>query len=381
MQNIFAFKQCQQANFNIAKDLIKVQFSPDLNSMEPQNADELKEKKKVALELFENNYLDKDIPASKVSSSELLEAAQGAVDFYYKQAKKDMDFLRKTMVKSAEDIHNTYLLLLLLLVEIAELEEADIEEKKQKALKKNLTVDLTSLTYSSNKIIMMIKQHKELQIEALRNKVDWSGQRDLLKQVYKELSKTAEFLKYTEGKEHSFEEDKDFVLSIVKNFIFKNELIKSFLEEDDLNWGENHSIVKSMVLKTIKSITPEDETFELMALASNWEDDKIFFIDIFDLTIEKDREYEELIAGKTKNWDIERVAALDKVILKMALNEMLNFPSIPIKVTINEYIEISKNYSTPKSRQFINGILDVVADELQSEGKIRKSGRGLIDNK
>ncbi len=215
MQNIFAFKQCQQANFNIAKDLIKVQFSPDLNSMEPQNADELKEKKKVALELFENNYLDKDIPASKVSSSELLEAAQGAVDFYYKQAKKDMDFLRKTMVKSAEDIHNTYLLLLLLLVEIAELEEADIEEKKQKALKKNLTVDLTSLTYSSNKIIMMIKQHKELQIEALRNKVDWSGQRDLLKQVYKELSKTAEFLKYTEGKEHSFEEDKDFVLDVV----------------------------------------------------------------------------------------------------------------------------------------------------------------------
>lgn len=234
---------------------------------------------------------------------------------------------------------------------------------------------------SSNKIIEKLKNHKDLQVEAIRNKVDWGGNRDHLKQWYKELLKEGDFQDHAKKKEHTYEEDKDFVQWLIKNFIFKNELIKSFLEEDDLNWGEDKSIVKSMVLKTIKPLTTEDDKIELVALASNWEDDKVFFIDIFDLTIKKDREYENLIAGKTKNWDIERVAALDKVILKMALNEMLNFSSIPVKVTINEYIEISKNYSTPKSRQFINGILDVVADELQNEGKIRKSGRGLIDNK
>ncbi len=381
MQNIFAFKQCQQANYNLAKDLIKEQFSPDLNSMEPQNIEELTAKKLVVFDLFEKFYLDKVVNNTEGTSSELLEAAQGAIDNFYNQSKKDLDFLRKTMIKSAENIYNTYLLLLLLISELAEIEESETEDKKQKAAKKKITYIEEALPYSSNKVVDKIKNNKELQVEALRNKVDWAGKRDVLKQWYKELIKEVEFQEYKGRSEHTFEEDKDFVLTVVKNFIFKNDLIKSFLEEDDLNWGEDKSIVKSMVLKTIKSMTPDEGKFELMALASNWEDDRIFFEDIFDLTIKRDREYEDLIAGKTKNWDIERVAALDKVILKMALNEMLNFPSIPVKVTINEYIEISKNYSTPKSRQFINGILDVVADELQNEGKIRKSGRGLIDNK
>lgn len=381
MQNIFAFKHCQQANLNIAKDFIKEQFAPDLNSMEPQDLEDLNDKKQLSLELFEKYYPVKVISSKKEFSEQVVETTQNSIDLFYKQTKKDLDFLRRTMVKSAENIYNIYLLLLLLIIELADIEEADIEEKKEKAQKKNIPFEQNSFSFSSNSIIAKIKKHKELQLEALRNKVDWAGKRDLLKQLYKELNKETEFQGYRDKTDHTFEEDKDFILELVKKFIFKNELIKAFLEEDDLNWGENKSIVKSMVLKTIKSITPEVDNFELMALASNWEDDKEFFIDIFDLTIEKDKEYEELIAGKTKNWDIERVAALDKVILKMALNEMLNFPSIPVKVTINEYIEISKNYSTPKSRQFINGILDVVADELQNEGKIKKSGRGLIDNK
>jgi len=381
MQNIFAFKHCQQANLNIAKEVVKEQYAPDLNSMLPQNIEELNAKKQVALELFEKNYLEKIVAADKEASAQEVETAQNAIDLFYKQSKKDLDFLRRSMVNSAENIYNIYLLLLLSLTELAELEGSDVEDKKQKAIKKNAVFNISTLPFSSNTVVEKVKRHKDLQLEAIRNKVDWGGKRDILKQWYKELQKEPVFQDYSNKTESTFEEDKEFVLSLIKNFIFKNDLIKSFLEEDDLNWEENKSIVKSMVMKTIKGMTEEKEGFELMALASNWEDDKIFFIDIFDQTIEKDREYEDLIAGKTKNWDIERVAALDKVILKMALNEMLNFPSIPVKVTINEYIEISKNYSTPKSRQFINGILDVVADELQSEGKIRKSGRGLIDNK
>ena len=150
-----------------------------------------------------------------------------------------------------------------------------------------------------------------------------------------------------------------------------------------MNWSENKSIVRSLSTKVIKTITgTEDEADEILPeLALNWEEDKEFFQDIYNFTIASEKEYSELIANTTKNWDVERIALTDRVILIMALSEMVNFSSIPTKVSINEYIDISKTYSTPKSKQFVNGLLDTLSKELTENGKIRKSGRGLIDNK
>ena len=121
--------------------------------------------------------------------------------------------------------------------------------------------------------------------------------------------------------------------------------------------------------------------FELQELSYNWEDDKSFFVKLYENTNQVEPRYEALIAKKTKNWEIDRIAITDKIILDMAIAEMINFQSIPVKVTINEYIEVAKKYSTPKSKLFINGVLDVIAEELKSNGDIKKSGRGLIDNK
>ncbi|EMR02237.1 transcription antitermination factor NusB [Cesiribacter andamanensis] len=120
---------------------------------------------------------------------------------------------------------------------------------------------------------------------------------------------------------------------------------------------------------------------ELAVLSVNWEDDREFFVDLYRLSLANEQQYEELISTKSKNWDVERLALTDKIIMMMALCEMINFASIPVKVTINEYIELSKRYSTPKSKIFVNGLLDVLSAELQEKGIIRKSGRGLIDNK
>lgn len=133
----------------------------------------------------------------------------------------------------------------------------------------------------------------------------------------------------------------------------------------------------------MKTITgTEEESDEILPdLALNWEEDKEFFQEIYNLTVASEKEYSELIATTTKNWDVERIALTDRVILIMALSEMVNFSSIPTKVSINEYIDISKTYSTPKSKQFVNGLLDTLSKELTESGKIRKSGRGLIDNK
>ena len=131
--------------------------------------------------------------------------------------------------------------------------------------------------------------------------------------------------------------------------------------------------------KTLKSI--DNDGVELAPLSYQWEDDKQFFTEIFDATIEKESWTEKLVSEHADNWEMDRIAQVDMILLKMAVTEMINFPSIPVKVTINEYIELSKKYSTPKSKKFINGILDVLANHLTSNGTIKKSGRGLIDNK
>jgi N utilization substance protein B len=134
-----------------------------------------------------------------------------------------------------------------------------------------------------------------------------------------------------------------------------------------------------MVLKTIKN-TEGDSAVSMATLSKNWDDDRSFFVDCYQLTLEEEKKYDEFIGSHLRNWDFERVALVDKVILSMALSEMFNCTSIPVKVTINEYVELAKTYSTPKSREFVNGILDVLSKELSEKGLIRKSGRGLLDN-
>jgi N utilization substance protein B len=135
-----------------------------------------------------------------------------------------------------------------------------------------------------------------------------------------------------------------------------------------------------MVSKTLKSATEPDGVL-LVPLTDDWEEDRYFMEELFEQTVTYNDEYEGYIAEPLKNWDVERLSAMDYLILKMSVSEMINFPGIPVKVTINEAIEIAKEYSTPKSGKFVNGILDTLSKNLIKEGKIRKSGRGLLDNK
>lgn len=150
-----------------------------------------------------------------------------------------------------------------------------------------------------------------------------------------------------------------------------------FFEEKDLNWNLNKDVVKSMSTKTFKIEALED--LSLQPLALQWEDDKSFFEDLYEFTIDSDKDLNGWVEAQTKNWESDRLAMTDFILLKMAIAEMIKFPSIPVKVSINEYIELAKNYSTPKSGQFINGILDEISIRLMSEKIIQKSGRGLID--
>jgi N utilization substance protein B len=205
-----------------------------------------------------------------------------------------------------------------------------------------------------------------------------------IKEWFREYIKPAEdYQHYLTIAAPSLEEDFEIADELLKKIIFKNEVILTFFTEKDLNWTENKSVVRSLAAKVLKnsSLADTTKTEPLPEIAMNWEEDKEFFENIFNFTIANDVSSKVLISEKTKNWDIERLAFTDKVIISMALAEMIHFPSIPVKVTINEYIDISKTYSTPKSKQFVNGLLDVLAKELTEKGLIRKSGRGLLDNK
>jgi N utilization substance protein B len=196
-----------------------------------------------------------------------------------------------------------------------------------------------------------------------------------------EIKNDTEFQSYLAAPAGSYAEDQELLKYLYKTFVFKGEALPNYLDEDDQNWEENRSVVKNLVVKTLKMMDEAaDENLELMSLSANWVDDKEFAETLYKQTLAEDEQYEKLIAESVQNWDVERVALTDKILLKMALCEMHLFRGIPVKVTINEYIEISKMYSTPKSKQFVNGILDKLAQDLTASGAIRKSGRGLLDN-
>ena len=237
---------------------------------------------------------------------------------------------------------------------------------------------------ANNQVLKRLRESPEYQTALSLNAVSLDELQLEIKEWFREYIKPAEdYQRYLSIAAPSLEEDFEIADELLKKIIFKNEVILTFFTEKDLNWTENKSVVRSLAAKVLKNASLSDttKTEPLPEIAMNWEEDKEFFENIFNFTIANDVSSKVLISEKTKNWDIERLAFTDKVIISMALAEMIHFPSIPVKVTINEYIDISKTYSTPKSKQFVNGLLDVLAKELTEKGLIRKSGRGLLDNK
>ncbi len=365
MQTVFAFRQSRLANYGIAVQDIEEAFSPDLNSMEIQDPVALKAQGKEALEIFRKHYRQEGFTCTTGSEERINEVVTSAVRQYHDQNRKDYRHFKKNMVTEVDRIYDRYLSILQLLKNFTELAGEDVKRDHSNLLE--------------NPFLKELKENEQLDVTILRKNIQWDTGlvRDWFKSI---VRKDPEYLAYSGQSNPDSDAHLKYANHLVKDIIFKNEVIETWLEEHDLNWAEDKSIVKSLATKTIK-VFAEEGKLQLQDISYNWEDDKVFFQDLFEQTAEVESEYESLIAGKTQNWDIERIAMTDRIALEMAIAEMINFPSIPVKVTINEYIELVKKYSTPKSKQFINGVLDVIAEELLHEGVIKKSGRGLIDNK
>lgn len=381
MQTLFAFGQCLEANYNIGLAEIDAAFQPDLNSMDAPDHELLDANKKQGKRVLEHKVRGAELNESEAISKEAEAAANNAYKNYLLNHKKDYDHFARQMVLDAESLVDRFLEVISLMIAWSDYSKVEAGKKAKLSPERLLTGDFN---LSKNAVVNFFRESSKVQVALVKKDISWENDEDSIKSWFKDVVKKDDaYDKYRRIANPSFDDDKNIVDHLIKQLIFKNEMILSMFEAKDIFWVENKAIVRSLVTRSIRDLDAQSipKEFRLPDFSNNWEEDKVFFNLVFEATVENDREYSEMIAAKTKNWEVDRLAITDQIILKMAIAELLNFQSIPVKVTINEYIELSKNYSTPKSKQFVNGILDVISDDLKESGKLKKSGRGLLDNK
>jgi N utilization substance protein B len=377
MQALYALKQSSIANYHNALGSMDEVFAPNLLAEEKQDLKLLNEKKSKAVACLENFFKTKSEQCQE--TDDIRKAVNQAIVAYRNQVEKDKRHFASMLASEIDGIFENYILVLSFLSELADYTITENEDEKSKHTRTS-NAPILELKFNDNKVISQIRKNKEYISNTNRGNLVWD--KDLVRKVFRQTLKLdKDFKDYLIKKDSGYADDKELILHIVKDIIFKDEAVQAVFEEKDIKWQENKAIVKSMVLKTLKSIEPKDTEIKLLAISANWDEDRIFYEDLYKKTVDREEEYEDFVSQKIENWDIERLAAIDRIILVLAISEMVHFPSIPVKVSINEYIELSKQYSTPKSKQFINGILDKLAEDLTRKGMIRKSGRGLIDNK
>jgi len=281
----------------------------------------------------------------------------------------------KELIFSIEKSYDLYHLILLLLVDISNyaVQRTDIARSKYFPTDEEAN---PNTRFINNRIITRISDSRKFVQYLETRKIGWSNEEELIKSLYRNLLEWNVYQEYMNIPEDSFNQDKKFIGRMVAELILPNEYLQQVLEEQSIYWNDDLEFIGSMVIKTL-SRWKENGEIPILSMFSN-EDDRLYVIDLFRKTVLHADEYQDLIKKFSENWDFERLAVMDILIMQMAISEAIHFPSIPAKVTLNEYIEISKYYSTEKSSYFINGILDKIFLLLRTDEKIKKTGRGLI---
>ncbi|MCD6090564.1 MAG: transcription antitermination protein NusB [Bacteroidales bacterium] len=290
----------------------------------------------------------------------------------------------KQLLKHFEKVYDLFIYQLSLLVEIRAFAEERMDEAKKKYYPTKEELNPVE-KFIRNPFLMQLAENKELEKKTDALHINWKFEKELVRKLYNQIRETETYNNYLTDTESSYKADKLVIEKLFDEVIIPNETLHYYFEEINLNWTDDYFLVAQLVLMTISSY--KGSWSENRALPTLFKDeldvdggqDLIFARELFKKTIYFSDEFLEIIKPKIVNWEIDRVALMDLLILKMALVELTEMDSIPVKVTMNEYIEISKYFSTPKSKIFINGILDNLILELKSSGRIKKAGRGLIE--
>ena len=299
--------------------------------------------------------------------------------FYAFFQSNNEDVLRgeKELFHSIEKIYDLYIFILMLIPSLKRQASIQIEEAKRSAFLRQ-DIHILKTGFVNNQLIDLLEQSKVLQKISADRKINWEGdvENDLTKKIFKEIYSTDNYKNLLDNQSPSFNDDKDALVQLYKKEICNQEKLHHFFDEKSIYWQDDLDHVSSMILKTLKSIS-KDQELEILPL---WKEDEYEFTqNLFRKAVLQKEENDAVLQNYSKNWEKERLATMDSLLMNLAMTEALEFSSIPIKVTLNEYIEISKFYSTPKSNSFINGILDRIFEDYKKDGKLVKRGRGLIN--
>jgi N utilization substance protein B len=296
---------------------------------------------------------------------------------YFNGNNEGITHYEKDLLKSINKSYDLYHLFFLLLIDIKAYAKSRIELAKSR--KMATQADLNPNTrFIKNKVIEQLANTPQLIQYVDENKLSWKNYPELIKRVYNDMIVSDSYARYMELCEDSYSKDKEFVMTFFQEYLVDNDLLYQILEEHSIYWNDDIEFVLGMNIKTIERVKPQKPAVTLMNLFKN-EDDRDFVIQLYRKVILNHEDNNKLIQSHIKNWDVERVAQMDLLIMEMALVEILNFESVPVKVSFNEYIDLARFYSTDRSNAFVNGILDKIIIDLKKQGKVNKTGRGLME--
>ena len=291
---------------------------------------------------------------------------------YYQNGGKNLDTAEKELFFSLSKAYDMYNYLLLLMVEIT-----NQAQRKQSAAKSKLLPTAEELypntKFVENRFIAQLEVNKQLLEFSETQKKTWENESEFVKSLCEKIMDSDIYKEYMASETSSYEEDREVWRKIYKRIIFNNEELDQVLEDQSLYWNDDKEIVDTFVLKTIKRFEEQNGAKQELLPEFKDEEDQDFARRLFRRTILNADYYRHLISENTRNWDLDRVAFMDVIIMQIALAEILSFPNIPVSVTLNEYVEIAKLYSTPKSGSFINGTLDGIVNLLKKDGKLTKN--------
>ena len=293
---------------------------------------------------------------------------------YSQDREMSLDDAQKMYKKRVAESFDLYLFGLHFICVICSYAREDKQKRGEKYLPTELDKSFRDILFT-NEAIQSICKNEYFQIQVKRNHFEGRYDKDLAKQLYKGYAKSDEYKEYSTASEHELADHVEILHDMLR-YLKGHETFNEVMEDAYANWVDDKSLVIGTIKKTFKSLPIEGKYFEKHYPPTDTV--KEFGEQLFLKVQSKEEELEEIIEPVLENWDMERLAMVDTICLKMAIAELLYFPTIPVKVTINEYVELVKNYSTDKSREFINGILDKVMNELKDKGRINKHGRGLI---
>ncbi len=298
---------------------------------------------------------------------------------YHISENKEVKPFEKRLLESVDEVYEMYIWLLALLLEVADYVVVDAEDRANKHLPTENDLNANTKLHS-NRFLKLLRDHPGYQNAAKKYKVAWSFDPEVSRTIFNLLRSSEEYQAYLNSTDTSLASEKEIIKYIYKKVIRVTPSVEQNFEEKFINWPVDKEVLEAMLAKTFSNFKSEVVSENNLAqISPAWHEDREFILDLFNRTIAFDGQYQQYITEKTKNWDADRIAIIDVLLMKMAITELVHFPSIPVKVTMNEYIEIAKEFSTPKSNLFINGILDKILADLKEAGKIRKTGRGLIE--